>query len=208
MGLFTDPNNNFTIYDVPKGGGTTIRAWISYAGSGELQLAGTSDYYYENITYSKILNEWGYLCDWFREVDSEKICIKRDPIDRFISCYEDKIVREGFLQGKTLDYIIDNIETIFKEHEYKHPTNPKVGYLWYHFAPQVNQLGKDYNYYNKVFDINDIGIDVKKYLESKWKIILPDIHCRNNSKKKTSLTKSQIDKLKKFYEEDYSVGWC
>ena len=68
MGLFTDPNNNFTVYDVPKGGGTTVRSWIAFAGTGEYQLAGTDTYYHENPTAYKLLDEWGYKCVFFEKV--------------------------------------------------------------------------------------------------------------------------------------------
>jgi len=207
MGLFTDPNNNFTVYDVPKGGGTTVRSWIAFAGTGEYQLAGTDTYYHENPTAYKLLDEWGYKCVFFEKVAGDRICIKRDPVERFISCYKDKVIKEGRLPGVSIDDLLNDFEETISKNDQPHPSNKDVGYLWFHFAPQVRQLGTVYDYYTHVFDISEVGTKVKAYLEGKWDIVLPDLHCRNNKSSTIELTDTQVSKIKEIYCEDYQTGW-
>ena len=214
MGIYIDTENKFSVYDVPKGGGTTIRSWVNYAGSGNLNLkceySGDSEYLAPTTEhYSLLENEWEcYVCDWFREVEGESIAVKRDPVERFLSCYEDKVLREGFSLNVEFDEFLDNFEEILKNDTRKHSSNKKLGYLWYHFAPQVYQLGRDINYYKKIFDTNEIGTSVKTYLEQKWNIKLPDSHCRKNTKRSIILTNEQEEKIKEIYKEDYLIGWC
>lgn len=207
MGLFTDPNNNFTLYDVPKGGGTTIRSWITYAGTGEYQLAGSPEYYHESPKAYQLLEDWGYESVFFRAVGGDRVCVKRDPVERFVSCYKDKVVNEGRIPGISVNDLLNNFDEIIHENDLPHPSNNEIGYLWFHFAPQVEQLGRDYSYYTHVFDINEVGTGLKKYLESKWDIVLPDLHCRNN-KSTIELTEQQVSKIKDIYAEDYITGWC
>lgn len=207
MGFYTDIDNGFTVYDVPKGGGTTIRMWITYALTGQIHLDGSIDYYYGDSEYYNILGKCGYSLDWFHSVDGARICIKRDPVERFVSCYDDKIIREGHLNNCNIDSFLDDFYEIMNGHNLRHPFNPNVGYLWYHFAPQFEHLGDDIGYYDKVFDIKDVGSSLKEYLESKWHIYLPDLKCRNNPTKLTRLNNSQIEKIKKIYKCDYDIGW-
>jgi len=209
MGYFTDPNNNFTIYDAPKGGGSTVRAWIYYAGTGNLHLESLNvdGYYSGGSDEPRQLGEWGYKLDYFREVPGERVCIKRDPVSRFISCYEDKIIKEGKLNRIGIDPLLDNFEHILKTNDHPHLQNTSVGFMWYHFAPQTEIFGKDVEYYTHVFNLSEVGVGLKSYLEGKWSIELPDIHCRKNSKRRIELTDEQISKVKEIYSDDYKYGW-
>lgn len=223
MAIFTDNNNNFSIYECPKVGGSTLRTWISYAGSEYANL----NYFVEykdngyisesNLTYNSI-EEYGYDYSLFKEVDGEKICIKRDPVERFISCYTDKIIREknitdavkdGEFNSDYLDYFLDNFYDVLNNHEKIHYSQRETGvkYLWYHFIPQTEHYGNDINYYNYVFDVSEISTSLKEYLENKWSIELPQIHCRNQKENKINLTQTQIEKVKEIYKEDYQNGW-
>lgn len=209
MGYFTDPNNNFTVYDVPKGGGTTILSWISYAGTGDLLLEGNGEYYHaSNHSYS-LLDEWGYSCDYFKELDGERICVKRDPIKRFISCYKDKVIKENRMPGVSIEDLIDNFHDLISRYDAPHPSNKNIGYLAYHFAPQAEVLGDSKDYYTHIFDISEISTSVKTYLESKWEIDLPNLHCRNSGKSKSpiELSEEYLEKLRDLYSIDYDTGW-
>jgi len=207
MGYFIDKHNKFTVYNVPKIGSTTIRSWIAYAGTGSLQLQGSDQYYHENPEAFKLLNEWGYTCDWFSEFEGESICVKRDPVKRFISCYDDKVVKENRLPGVSLDEFLDNPWEIIEKMDKPLEDNKYIGYLYYHFVPQAKHLGKNYDYYTKVFDIKELNTEGKKFFESKWGIELPDLVCRSNPKKKTTLNEEQLAKVKALYAEDYQIGW-
>ena len=60
MAFFADEERKFVIYESPKTGGTTLRSWINYAGTGEIMLSGTKDYYYESNNVYSSLDSWGY----------------------------------------------------------------------------------------------------------------------------------------------------
>lgn len=208
MAYFIDNKHNFTVYNVPKVGSTTIRSWITYAGTGSLQLQGNDQYYHENTNAFKLLTDWGYTLDWFKKNDGEAICIKRDPIKRFISCYEDKVLKENRLPGVSLDEFLDNPWEIIDKMDKPLEENKSIGYLYYHFAPQVMHLGESRDYYTHVFDISEVNTLCKKYFEDKWLIHIPDLTCRNNPNKKTTLTDEQVIKVKELYYQDYQTGWA
>jgi hypothetical protein len=188
MGRFTDKTHEFSIYDVPKGGGTTIRSWIHYKYKGNLGIEGFGNGYKSQSTKSyKHLNELGF---------------------RVECCYKDKILREGNCDKIRLDKFIGNVDKIIQKYDFNH--TPKVKFLKYHFAPQHKILGDSKTIYNHVFDISEMDTRVKEYLEDMWKIKLPKLHCRNQSKRKygLNLTKSQRKLLEDRYAKDYQIGWC
>ena len=207
MGYFIDEHNKFTVHNAPKIGSTTIRSWIAYAGTGSLQLYGSDQYYHENTQAFKLPNEWGYTHDWFKEIEGESICVKRDPVKRFISCYDDKVVKENRLPGISLDKFLDNPWEIIDNMDKPLEENKSIGYLYYHFAPQTMHLGENIDYYTHVFDISEVNTLCKKYFEQKWSITIPDLVCRSNPNKKTTLTDEQISKVKAIYDQDYKIGW-
>ena len=207
MSYFTDPQNKFTIYDVPKGGGSTIRLWIYYAGTGELEKS-TSGYYEVTARERNQIQEWGYdLLSGFQSVDGERVCVKRDPVKRFVSCFKDKVMREKRWSG-TVDELLDNYEEVVRKTP-AYMLDNKTSYIGFHFDPQSWHLGKNRDYYDKVFDLSELGTEVKGYLESKWKIELPDIRARDSRSTTNNLvlTEEQIQKVKAFYQEDYDNGW-
>ena len=82
--------------------------------------------------------------------------------------------------------------------------------MWYHFAPQTRQFGTDRDYYTHVFDISEVGTTYREYLNDKWGTDLPILHTRNSTKAnfdKAVLSPTQIERIQKFYEEDYTAGW-
>ena len=208
MGIFIDDQNKFSIYDVPKGGGTTIRSWINFAGDGSTNLIDVDGRYKPNDRHYHLLErEWKcYTTDFFIKTQYERVAVKRDPIKRFISCYCDKVLYEKHGSYNDVDDLIDNFDYMIND-KFKHPSNTKIGYLWYHFAPQVNHLGYNVNNYDLIIDISQINSILKEYLRQKWNIDLPEIHARKQ-KQKITLTEKQIEKLKQIYKEDYQVGWC
>ena len=215
MGYYTDHKKNFTIYDIPKGGGTTIRFCIKYYKTdGSFSIDENKNGY--NFNRGNI-NHLGYKLDWFIPVNGERVCVKRDPIDRFISCYNDKIIRENWMsyggfRGKppTLDDFIQNFDTYIKKYDTHHPgstSNKKLNYLDSHFSPAHKILGDNLDYYDIIFDMNQINTDLKNYLEDKWNIKLPQYHTRKQVNKKTDMSEESLIKLRQMYQKDYDIGW-
>jgi len=208
MGIFIDNENKFSVYDAPKSGGTTIRSWINFAGDGSTNLIFADGHYKPTDRHYYLLEkEWEcYITDFFIKTDYERVAVKRDPVERFISCYSDKVIHEGHGSYSDIDDLIDNFYNMIDD-KFKHPSNSKIGYLWYHFSHQVNHLGYDINYYDLIVDISQVNSILKEYLKQKWNMDLPEINTRKTNKKIT-LTENQIEKVKKIYKEDYQVGWC
>lgn len=207
MSYFIDEGHDFTVFEAPKNGGTTLRLWIYYAGTGELVKSSDSEYYAGTGKTYKQLQEWGYVNGKFRHPPtSEMVCIKRDPIDRFISAFYDKIVKESRLRV-TLDDFLNNYDEILNESKLK-MNDGKTNFMKFHFESQTYHFGSDPSIYTYVFDIKDIGNLLRGYLESKWSIDLPPLHARNNGGgRRFDMTPSQIDKVQAIYHEDYRNGW-
>ena len=206
MGLYQDKKHKFNIYDAPKGGGTTIRSWIICSKGGSPSLDGT-EYNAPKGSHYKALKQDVQII-WFKKVKYPSICIKRDPVERFISCYKDKILKEGKCDRIGVNQLLDNFQRTMNKYDKLHPSGRKVKYVWYHFAPQVRQFGKDLSYYEHVFDISEMNTSVKEYLEDKWKINLPPVHARRGKSSTLKLTEDQIRRVKQIYKKDYEVGWC
>lgn len=211
MSYFTDKENDFAIYDSPKTGGTTLRLWICYAGTGKLMKTDRAgkDYYSDNRETYELLRDWGYaLLDGYGEPDvSVKACIKRDPVKRFVSCFKDKVMREGRLDV-TVDELLDNYdEVVARTPQYM--WDNKTNYIKFHFDPQTFHYGSDVSYFDHVFDVSEMNTTIKTFLEGKWDIELPVLHARDSKQidKKLELTEAQVEKVKKFYQVDYDNGW-
>lgn len=212
MSYFTDFENDFAIYDAPKTGGTTLRLWICYAGTGELMtespFAGTK-YFKDNRKSYDQLMEWGYeLLNGFGNPDvSTKVCLKRDPVKRFISCYRDKILLEKRCNVSVDDLLDHYDEVVSRVPQYM--WDMKTSYIKFHFDPQTFHFGNDVGFFDNVFDVSEIGTGVKSFLEDRWKIELPDIHARDGRGivPELDLTPKQIEKIKNFYQIDYDNGW-
>lgn len=210
MAFFIDEDRKFIVYESPKTGGTTLRSWINYAATGQLMVSGTEEYYHESPHVYSLLDDYGYDYSEFKSFEGyETVCIKRDPVNRFISCYTDKILRECQIQNCDLDNFINNFDKILEEHPFMHPSlkGKSIGFLWYHFVPQTYHIGREKDYYDYVIDTKEITTKLKPFLEKKWQIELPNIHTRKQNIQKISLSEKQVEKVKAIYVSDYETGW-
>jgi hypothetical protein len=207
MSYFSDEENDFTVYEAPKNGGTTLRLWICYAGTGEIIKSTDAAYYAGTAETYQMLQNWGYANNKFSQVTTtEKVCIKRDPVDRFISCFYDKAIKEGRIKTD-IDTFLDNMDAEIKRSKEK-MNDGKTNFLRFHFAPQTWHFGANKKYYDHVFDVSEVGTRLKEYLEDKWKVQLPNLHARNSGgRRKFDLTKTQVRKVHEIYKEDYNNGW-
>lgn len=200
-------DKDLTLYSSPKSGGTTTRYWFIYKKTGKHSLLGNG---YHTLDISKLGISVRDVVDinnnGFKKVDSKTIAIKRDPIERFKSCYTDKIIREN--ENIELDYFIDNFESVLNNHEKLHSNSKvKMGYLKYHFLPQTYHLGNDKSYFDLIIDTKDINNILKPILESTWGLELPNFHGRKQDLPKIYLTDLQKEKIKNIYKCDYQAGW-
>lgn len=212
MGRFIDKEYNFAIYNVPKGGGTTIRNWIYYAKTGELAIEDQGDGYINQApkTYS-YLRKIGYeVCNFIPWSKGPSICIVRNPIHRFISLYNDKIVKEKICGNPPPSFsnFTSNFASFIKDNDFPHGANKNLNYLEHHFAPQSLILGNNQDYYEHIFDITEINTKVKSYLEKRWGIELPSLHCRKTKTlKDVKPTSIDLKYMEEIYKIDLSCNW-
>lgn len=128
-----------------------------------------------------------------------RFCIVRDPIDRFISAYTNRILfhKEPDVAYLGLDYFIDNMNTLMEQPEYK---NAKI-----HFYSQAYDIGCLPEIYTHIFNFKQMHM-VKHMLEEYTNTKLPDIHLQQSiGVDKPVLTESQINKIKNIYQIDYDL---
>ena len=204
MGIYK--SKNFSIYISPKTGGTTIRSWLVFSETDTLEIQDNGNgYITQNGIGQQLVTNMGYWYKEFKELDSlVKICMKRDPVSRFLSCYTDKILRERNCD-LSIDNILDDWDCLKTGR--KDPLNPGTYYLANHFLPQTYYLGSNIDYYDHVFDVSEVGTKVKKFLEEKLDCILPELHTRKQENK-PELTNDQVVKIREIYAVDYKNGWC
>jgi hypothetical protein len=140
----------------------------------------------------------------------QKIALIRDPIERAISCYRQKILTSGHLgrlfrekgNPHNLSEKPDFNEYIKRLNLY----NSTSSMLRHHVRSTIFFLGKDSNYFTKIYKMSEI-----KLLENHLQQVL-NISCSINNKNNTSTNSDKIyikreifDKLKSIFKEDYEL---
>lgn len=123
----------------------------------------------------------------------EKCCLVRDPIKRFISAFNNRILfhKDESFKNHSVDMVIEKLENNFFENK--------------HFLPQTYFLGNDLQYYTIVANIENIYEFEKRinhFFEKKIKF--PKIQISKN-KFDLKLNISQLDKIKKIYDQDFDL---
>ena len=126
-----------------------------------------------------------------------KFCIVRDPVERFLSAYTNRVLvhkRNPFIE---IDDIIRNFDEKIKTEEYHD--------LEYHTRPLDYWLGKDVGLYDRIFNLREMD-SVKKLIENVYGVTLPEFHLQKNGNiPKPSLTTGQINWIKERYKSDYEI---
>lgn len=206
--------NGWEFYDAPKNGGTTVRLWLKYAEGGLPSDFDCEGYY----TLAGIGLPWQWTdtvmgprpffspgaegnCRW---------CITRDPVERFVSAYTDKILREA-LAPWDVETCFDMLENGEMDRIARLPGTKPMKQAACHLLGQCAWFGSDRSYFNKVFSIAEMD-RVREFCEDVvFKISLPKFHGRRQSRSgisKIRLSAAQIDRLERIHAEDYQVGWC
>ena len=122
-----------------------------------------------------------------------KCCIIRNPLDRFISSYKNRILYHKDVKFKnySIDMILDKLENGLFENK--------------HFLPQNFFLGDDLNYYNFYANVNNIKVFENKVNEFfRKKIKFTKIQIGGNHLK-INISTVQEKRIKKIYEIDYDL---
>lgn len=142
-----------------------------------------------------------------------KFCVVRDPVQKFISCYNHRIVDEkrhyknnsdhrqdhilynqmNFKKCPSIEDVLDNFQNYRRNKD-----------IEWHMRPQHKFLGKNSNFFDRVYNISEINNRLIPDLESitKKKITLTKEN-RGKVKKKYQLTEKETQKIKSIYKYDY-----
>jgi hypothetical protein len=130
------------------------------------------------------------------EYDTTKItfCIKRDPVKRFISAYQN--MRWLGELGNSIEKLINNWDDLLM--------NRPV--LREHFRTQTSCYGT-HAIYSHIFK-HDRMKEVREFLEDYASVHLPNLHLQQSGEKEEILLNNeQINWIREKYKEDYENGW-
>lgn len=122
-----------------------------------------------------------------------KFCVVRDPVDRFISGYTDRIMYHGYIPYMPFEEFVTNFQYYQKQYEE----------VEHHFRPQTAFIGNKVSYYDKVYYLNDLEkclLDLESLLDinitrAAREMIYPS--------KKPVPAQEQISFIQDMYRKDY-----
>tara|TARA_B100001741_G_C16516394_1_gene582439 strand:- start:284 stop:931 length:648 start_codon:yes stop_codon:yes gene_type:complete len=130
----------------------------------------------------------------FQKINVEfKSCIVRDPLERFISAYRNRILfhKDEDFNNHSVSEVIEKLEGGVIENR--------------HFLPQNYFLGDNLSYFNIVGSLNKINLfeeKVNNFFGQKRKFPKLQIGGKEHQ---LNLTLEQKNKIKKIYEKDYNL---
>lgn len=130
----------------------------------------------------------------FGEEIDFKICFTREPISRFVSAYQNRILwhKDKNFSGLSFDDILDRL----LEGDFSNA----------HFRPQTDFLGHDLNYYNLACDISEtkkFESFVNEFFKNR-NVSFPHLQ-KKGLKSDIELTPDRVKKIRKIYESDFQL---
>jgi hypothetical protein len=193
------PNNNKLLITIPnKNGSSTAISMIGFPMLGEFKYRKARNpimnkFNWKERQYKKISKD-----EW--ELYPVRVAILRDPIKRFISCYNDRVVNKNKNNSrnyiKDFDFFINNIVEIQKK--FRDINN--------HSRAQYLSIG-EIKKYTHVYTIDQLDTDFKELIETHSNTPCIPLYTNKHSKKAPTLILSddQISKIKVLFAQDYKL---
>ena len=203
--------NGSEYHFAPKNAGTTVRMWLKHYEGQLPEFTHRTDYYtlhgigLPSLWIDNSIREPRFFSPG--KAGAIRWCIKRDPVDRFISAYTDKVLHEALV-----DWSVDICPSMLETGEMDRlARDKKVNWLAaIHFIQQSAWLGTSADAYDHVFDIGEMD-RVKQFCEDVvFKIRLPALHARNQARsgvEKVQLTAYQRARVERIFSSDFAAGW-
>tara|TARA_Y100000590_G_scaffold84475_1_gene94385 strand:- start:2690 stop:3340 length:651 start_codon:yes stop_codon:yes gene_type:complete len=201
-GIFKNKNTNKTIvyYPCPKNANTSAKLFFLR----HMNLENNFIFIGDKIpSYKQEIRDFGEknnlinflpLKQKFEKVDANiKCCIIRDPIDRFISSYKNRILfhKDKSFDNHSIDMVLEKLEAGLFENK--------------HFLPQNYFLGDNLNYFQIYADVKNINFFQNKINEFFEKNIeFPKLQTGGKNFL-IKLNKKQIRRVKNIYQKDYEI---
>jgi len=136
-----------------------------------------------------------YITSSFRRESADfKFCLVRDPVERFVSGYSNKVLHHKAIPFVEFEDFINNFDYLYG----------RYGVIRHHFLPQIHFIGNDPDYYDEIYNIKNIDSLLKKLksflnIESIKSYKLQT----GGSDKKPVPTPEQTQWIKDRYKKDY-----
>lgn len=151
---------------------------------------------------------------FFQNIDLSdylKLALVRDPVERFLSCYSNRVgyYRELSAQHLGPEVMKTGLTPDPTVHEFVEYLDAyvKASYsISYHVAPMVRYLGTDREFYNRVFKFSEIE-QLRQTLSDyvKAEVVFPRLQTGGEKISPDALSAAEVNKIKEFYAEDYDV---
>lgn len=174
------PESNLSLFTVPKTGGTTIASWVHFLRT-DGQESGPNIY------------DAHWL--WSDEVQEEKLRVRRDPVDRFVSGYRNFRDRRGLRLN--FEDFVEKFDKLIEEN----------GDIKHHFQAQHRYYPHAIEDYDHVFDFHQFS-EIKNFLEERTGRRLPAWRYEKADFSNFEVTSKQVDRIREFYAKDYELGFC
>ena len=201
-GIFINKRTNkkLAYYPCPKNANTSAKLFfLKHLGiENEFVFIGDDipNYMQKEIDFNKKKNLVNFLpCKQpFSKVDVDlKCCIIRNPIDRFISSYKNRILFHKDINfiDHSIDMVLDKLESNLFENK--------------HFLLQSFSLGNNISYYSFYADVKNIKPfeeAINEFFEKK--VSFPKLQTGGNEFQ-INLNSSQINRIRKIYAKDFEL---
>ena len=140
----------------------------------------------------------------------QKLAVIRDPIERVISCYRQKILNTGNLRKAFIEK--GNVHTLSEAPDFNEYINrfdlynSTSGMIRHHVRPTIFFLGKNPNYFTRIYKISEINL-LEKHLQQTLNTQF-NIKKKNNTSTnsdKIYFKREAFNKLKNIFKEDYEI---
>ena len=196
---------NLTSYDisyvpVPKNACTTIKLALYKLDNGQ-SFVPKNGFHIHN--FSKLYFTKAYE-DWYPHHVSKNFCfaVVRDPLDRIVSCFLNRVVYFQALRGTKFEFVGDSFDDFVKNIDEICLVSKDIDH---HTKSQRYFLGLDLTLYDRIYKIHELGMLRSDLEEQTKKQISFGVH--NLSKKDNSFEVSSSTRkiIRQRYEIDYDV---
>lgn len=183
--IFKINNKTVSYNPTPKCACSTVKAMLMEA-SNDKELCITENNF-------EFVHEKNATRIFYKEEADYKFCIIRDPVERFVSGYSNRVLYHRDISFFEFDYFLKNFLDFYRIY-------PKINH---HFSPQVAFIGTDPEYYDRIFWISELNELGERLTEIAGKKIEPKRLQTGGSDKKPALTAQQKETIKQIYKNDY-----